>query len=234
MGNKNELVERLQNACVDGVENQSHISDDLLDELDDELDDKELLHDDHEDELLNPSPEQEKKKPELINQQKSNDKAPVATKKVSLKRNLSIQTPVLEKVEDKPEDNKNEIINEPPKKISKISELSADERRRIRLQKFGSATPIVDLVQEDEKKAARAIRFGISSSSNSAASITRSAPVADLDKFKKRAERFGATTATKLNQVEQQEKLQKRQERFGGADSEDKAQKRLERFKITV
>lgn len=62
----------------------------------------------------------------------------------------------------------------------------------------------------DTKKQARAERFGTGGSTKIGA-----APSVDLDTLKKRAERFGQSSATVMKKAELDEKLKKRQERFG-------------------
>lgn len=209
---------------------------DLLD--DEELDDKSLLED-HEDELLNPSPPTLKKsvlpptvkpptEPPIVPQEPQ----PVA-KKVSLKRNLSV-TPIIEPAAA--EVKLDSDTEQPPKKLVKLSDTTPEDRLKARAAKFGAsaaaaATTISTPAGGDDKKQARAARFGTSGA----------AGAVDLDTLKKRAERFGATTAKQLTQVEQDEKLKKRQERFGvvtaastKAEYAAKAQQRLERFKTAA
>lgn len=100
----------------------------------------------------------------------------------------------------------------------KSSELTLEQRLEMRAKKFG--TPL----SSDALKLARAERFGIKSapaaaangsSGNSASTITKNAPAANVDVLKKRAERFGGSVSTVMNTIEQKEKLNKRQERFG-------------------
>uniref|UniRef100_A0A336LTH4 CSON000069 protein n=1 Tax=Culicoides sonorensis TaxID=179676 RepID=A0A336LTH4_CULSO len=279
-GNKNELQDRLQAALGEGGNPLDDTgNDDLLydDELmDDELDEKDLLgQDDHEEELLlkeSPSPDASQKTLKLTHSASSitsstvntansgaaESTTPVAHKKISLKRNLSIPKPVLpESIKPITEDEKSkssisstngDSTGEPEKKVVKLTELTAEERAKLRAQKFGAsaATPATALVSDD-KKLARAARFGITAStteapaSNSSASIKSSAPEASLELLKKRAERFGAAVAPKLNALEQNEKLKKRQERFGAAggstltaEQAEKARLRLERFKTAA
>lgn len=241
-GNKTDLIERLMTASS----GKDWLLDDTLDHEDDLLDDEELEKDllsDHEDELLNPSPPKSATKQTAP----SAEPAPIA-KKVSLKRNLSIPAVI--------ETPKPAVVSEgeePAKKVIKLAELTEEDRIKIRAQKFGASAPAAGgtapaaSVTSVERKLARAARFGISSppggtaTERSGNSIKNSAPAVDIEVLKKRAERFGATTATTLNKAEQEEKLKKRQERFGAAASESskadlaaKAQQRLERFKMAA
>jgi SAP domain-containing ribonucleoprotein len=180
-----------------------------------------------------------------------------ATKRVSLKRNVSVTVPVIstepaKKAEESTEDASKETssTSEPEKKIIKISELSVQDRLELRAKKFGNATGTVS--SSSDKLDARAARFGVTtattadSTKSNKITITASAPIEVL---KKRAERFGAATSTDLKKSEMDEKLQKRQERFGSAapttgsvklsdttsvDYAEKARLRAERFKTAV
>lgn len=234
-----------------------------------------LGHDEHEDELLkeSPSPDASDKKhghkpkhsASSITSSTSIDMAAESTtpqalhKKISLKRNLSVPKPVLPEtsttIKPTSDDEKakssisstnggSENADEPDKKIVKLTELSSEERLKLRAQKFGASAASTDVVSDD-RKLARAARFGITSTTTttggSSASIKSSAPEVSVEILKKRAERFGASTAPKLNAIELDEKLKKRQERFGvsagstlPSDQAEKAKLRLERFKTAA
>lgn len=184
----------------------------------------------------------------------ANTTTKVPHKKISLKRNLSVPKPVVLEASATSDDDKTKSISstnggsdntdEPDKKTIKLTELSSEERLQLRTQKFGvsSGTSTPD-VASDAKKLARAARFGIASTttgtSGSSISIKNSAPDVSVEVLKKRAERFGASTAPKLNAIELDEKLKKRQERFGASaslpsDQDEKAKLRLERFKTAA
>lgn len=182
---------------------------------------------------------------------------PAVHKKIALKRNLSIQAPVIPEpsttkttIETKPISTTNgsstTSSDEPSKKVLKLHILTAEERLKLRAEKFGAnaaaSVPTIDITSDD-RKLARAARFGgaTSTSSNSSASIKNSAPDASIEVLKKRAERFGAATAPKLSAIEKDEKMKKRQERFGAGSttvtstsSDEKAKQRLERFKTAA
>lgn len=130
------------------------------------------------------------------------------------------------------------------KKVVKLGSLSAEERAKLRAQKFG--VPVPDSV----KKAVRAERFGSTNSTESTTSksqvylinqLTISEcflivefifKVPDNDKLLKRQARFGVISNSN---TEVDEKKQKRAERFGTTStavgsSDEQKRKRAERF----
>ncbi|KAL3832336.1 hypothetical protein ACJMK2_023988 [Sinanodonta woodiana] len=127
-----------------------------------------------------------------------------------------------------------------------IASMSVEERLKLRAGRFGA-------VAEDSKKKLRAERFGTSAAPVSSGKVSMnsslSANPTDVEKLKKRAERFGAVVSSTLSKVDEQEKLQKRKQRFGDKLSSDttktsislnpssevevKKKKRIERFGLT-
>uniref|UniRef100_U5EZW7 Putative wing disc dorsal/ventral pattern formation n=1 Tax=Corethrella appendiculata TaxID=1370023 RepID=U5EZW7_9DIPT len=234
VGNKNELHDRLQAAIVDGSDSftkhdETANSEDLLEDdiLND--DDDELIHED-EKALLNESQEDGILKSPTASDKSTKDDSPefVPQKKVALKRNVSITTPVLASTvasDIKPIDQSGTAENgnenkaesdEPDKKVIKLKDLTAQERLELRAKKFGGAVTTATPSSNDAaKKEARAARFGLSSgniATNSESSV---------EQLRKRAERFGVSVSNKMIKIEMDEKKLKRQERFGGGDSVD-------------
>lgn len=211
---------------------------------DDELEEEKSLLDSTNDLLKSPSGSAKSTSPENIPIQ--------PTKKISLKRNVSVTVPVIEReLSEVTEVTSDSSANEPEKKIVKISELSAKERLEMRAKKFAgteSSTATVVVAAPQERLQARAARFGVASTEKSTSEAPKVAPPsASSDVLKKRAERFGAVLVPEPKKIETQEKLQKREERFGGSakttitgpsttssDMAEKALKRLERFKQTA
>ncbi|XP_072022406.1 SAP domain-containing ribonucleoprotein-like isoform X2 [Amphiura filiformis] len=132
---------------------------------------------------------------------------------------------------------------EKPAIVPVTQPLTEQERKKQRAERFSSSGTSLT---EDAKKAARAQRFGTTVTSKPAvksggivSSIPQGASAGDVDKLKKRAERFGATVSPVVEKSEQQARLLKRKERFGvatttsvtaGGDTDAKKQKRAERF----
>lgn len=205
-----------------------------------------MLNDDfEEEEALLDSTHDLLKSPDSSNSTTPEQIAPQTTKKISLKRNISIPTPLV--VESKTEASIESSISssEPDKKIVKLSEVSEMDRLEMRAKKFGGTTAVASTnVASKDKLDARAARFGIPTKDTQLSSVTTT-PSADV--LKKRAERFGAISSD-VKKVELDEKLQKRKERFGttttitteaittgaSADYAEKARLRLERFKTSA
>jgi len=96
-------------------------------------------------------------------------------------------------------------------KPAEASKMSDAERLKLRAEKFG-------VVSAEAKKEMRAQRFGLPSTTSSAAAKLGSAAVAvDMDKLKKRAERFGTVVSSSLSKADEDERKRKRAERFGSS-----------------
>lgn len=241
VGNKQELIERLQSAAdSSGVIDE----DDLLNvrrtqtkfsiEIskisetfqDDELEEeKSLLDSTHDEMLKSPSDSAKSTSPEVT--------TAVAAKPISLKRNISVTVPVSETKSEEVQEVESSsdsasAVGEPNKKVVKISELSAKERLELRAKKFAgsasaasasSAAAVTTSTDSQEKLQARAARFGITAPTATADSSTKTVSSSvNLEVLKKRAERFGVVTVPELKKSELDEKLTKRQERFGAAE----------------
>ena len=185
---------------------------------------------------------------------KAKDEVVAPPKKIILNRKVSpaITSPtsdstILQETDQKNGSSKNgEDATNEEKKVVKLGSLSAEERAKLRAQKFGVAIP------DSVKKAVRAERFGntTSASTTTETQIPTSQVLlpthfyfqninlfliqggsVDNEKLLKRQARFGVVT------VEVDEKKKKRAERFGTAtagsgSTDEQMRKRAERFKL--
>lgn len=245
LGNKNELVDRLQGALIDGgdpLEESDLLGDDELN--DDILEEEEDKHADgtvEEDQMLksptpseaskSESPEQLSKSTEQLHESKKEDEisstatAAAPQKKVALKRNISITVPTPATTVTTPTSGNGST--EASKKEDTAEGENGSEQKSDEPEK-----KIVKLTQltAQERLELRAKKFG-------------AAPSSDL-KLQARAARFGLDSESKsssistASNVASLEALKKRAERFGVSvsdkltklDQQDKLQKRQERF----
>ncbi|KAG8233689.1 hypothetical protein J437_LFUL014046 [Ladona fulva] len=234
-GNKTELLERLQLA-LHGEGTLGMESDSVVVDAEEMLDEDDVLADDSEEvldsEILKTPTSAESPQIPLkrnsVEDLSKDDKQ--RAKKIVLNRTV---VPTVGKENQ-------ETVEKPEKKIIKLSQMTTKERLELRAQKFGGMANL----SEDAKKAARAERFGIVSTSTvTTAKKTPSVTIpkdsdvlmkraarfgisasgtsgkgADVDILKKRAERFGQSVSSALEKVDQEERLRKRKERFGGVE----------------
>lgn len=245
LGNKNELVDRLQGALIDGgdpLEESDLLGDDELN--DDILEEEEDKHADgtaEEDQMLksptpseaskSESPEQLSKSTEQLHEPKKDGEAsatPAAPqKKVALKRNISIsvQTPATTTATATTPAAGNGTAAEAPKKDGEGENNGTDQKSDEPEKKIVKLTQLT----AQERLELRAKKFG-------------AAPTSDL-KLQARAARFGLdseskSTTSSTSTVSSLEALKKRAERFGVSvsdkltkiDQQEKLQKRQERF----
>ena len=114
------------------------------------------------------------------------------------------------------------------------------ERAAARAARFG----IAPAESPDEKKVDRAKRFGIPVTASPGSNKIGSAPAADMETLKKRAERFGLNASQTMQKAELDEKIKKRQDRFGAVgknedglpkvkvNEDESLKKRAERFGV--
>lgn len=241
-GNKNELQDRLQAALLEGDlsfedtaitgEDLDLLDDDILtDEEKQKQTEEEEVDDDEKSLLKSPTTET----PEEEDKSESSATEPTVSKKVVLKR--KILTSSTEDVETSTAKE-----NTHPEKTTKID---TDE------EKPSTKTPVLwTNLSEEERKAMRSKKFGgvtaaQTESSTNTVPVTSETSEKQMELLKKRAERFGCVTSSKIASLEEKEKLEKRKERFGGAavttttvvptatsaEYAEKAKQRLERFK---
>lgn len=135
------------------------------------------------------------------------------TKKISLKRNTSIE-PSGEKSSDS--------STEPEKKVIKLTQLTEQERLDLRAKKFaGNGSASASSVGSQDNLSARAARFGMAELSASSTTKTVTAVISD-EVLKKRAERFGPISKEVKN-AELEEKLQKRKDESASVHELDAA-----------
>ncbi|XP_057380454.1 SAP domain-containing ribonucleoprotein-like [Daphnia carinata] len=241
IGTKNELMERLQDAVHEDEtgDNGALDNDDLLDEeavLAEESDEAileegstNLIVPEDDAALLTPTALITPKVSAEVPAQNSKSEIGTSRKKIILNRKVassltSGEESVLQETEtpDANSPNKsNETETKEEKKVVKLGSLSAEERAKLRAQKFGVPVP------DSLKKAVRAERFG---NANSTVAPTGKSQVVDNEKLLKRQARFGVVSNAEID-----EKKQKRAERFGannvgGASSDEQKRKRAERF----
>lgn len=97
-------------------------------------------------------------------------------------------------------------------KIKITPEIDPKTKMELRAKRFGLPVKMSD----DERKEARKQRFGINSNITTSSSILGGGTLSEnMDKLKKRAERFGQSVSKIMTDIENKEKLEKRKAKFG-------------------
>ncbi|XP_035898081.1 SAP domain-containing ribonucleoprotein [Anopheles stephensi] len=241
MGNKNELVDRLQTALLDGgdvLEDTANSEDLLDDELNDDLldEDKDLTDPVAEEEqiLKSPtpsetsksiSPDQPRKPEDEPNQTTDKSDVPAATpRKISLKRNISITKPTLAS------DAAGSPLAEAPKAqrqpfsttSSSAANSGSDGEPEKKVVKLGQLTALERLEMRAKKFGATATGASPPSTTPAASTTTTTtnSTTAGTDKMQARAARFGLTSSSSITAPNNStpaslDALKKRAERFG-------------------
>uniref|UniRef100_A0A182Q1S8 SAP domain-containing protein n=1 Tax=Anopheles farauti TaxID=69004 RepID=A0A182Q1S8_9DIPT len=248
MGNKNELVDRLQTALLDGgdVLEDTANSEDLLedDELNDDLldEDKDLTDPVAEEEqiLKSPTPSEKSKsispeqprKPEDEPTAESKPTTTVPTaaqRKISLKRNISITKPTLATEATSPLVESPKAQRQPFAAQPASANSGSDGEPEKKVVKLGQLTAQERLEMRAKKfggsQATEATTVGKSTASSTSSSASTAATAA-TDKMQARAARFGLTSASSITATGNStpaslEALKKRAERFGGSVSSE-------------
>ncbi|KAG6456069.1 SAP domain-containing ribonucleoprotein [Manduca sexta] len=225
-GDKAELVARLQAAMSPEEHGDINLDSDEIDSdgvLEDE-DDKsqsDMLDTLNEDLALadhqSPPPASADVKPTRTLKRKitteakeKSEEKDVPSKKIVLNRASSITTASVkqdEKTEEQPAE-----TNAPSdsNKIKITSDVDAKTRLQMRAKRFGLPVKMT----EEERKEARKQRFNQNSTTTLSTSEVTGTLSENLDKLKKRAERFGQSVSKIMTDIEKKEKLEKRKAKF--------------------
>lgn len=131
-------------------------------------------------------------------------------KKMNLNRAISLTSTQLDLELAKDTEKKIEPPGEGKVKIT--AEVDPKTKIEMRAKRFGLPVKM----SEDERKEARRQRFGINSNVTTTTSILGGGTLTEnMDKLKKRAERFGQSVSKIMTDIENKEKLEKRKAKFG-------------------
>lgn len=232
-GDKAELLARLQAAISQDDHGDVNLDSDEIDSegvLEDE-DDKsqnDILDDTAVDTLNeelalaeNSPPKQQpaESKPQRILKRKITSESKPAenkeagTKKIVLNRNLSVTSSAVKTEEKKaitppePDVQDKTATN----KIKITADIDPKTRLEMRAKRFGLPVKMTD----EQRKEARKQRFNQNATSKSILDNSNTGSLTDnIDKLKKRAERFGQSVSAIMTDIENKEKLEKRKAKF--------------------
>ncbi|XP_022113925.2 SAP domain-containing ribonucleoprotein [Pieris rapae] len=234
-GDKAELIARLQAATQPDEHADINLDSDELDSegvLDDE--DEKAHHDILEDSAVDTLTEElalEESSPEKtsvdakpqkilkrkitteIQKEQSMESKDIGPKKIVLNRTISMtsSTTATQPTEKEEEEADKSTLME-TNKVKITTNLDLKTRLEMRAKRFGLPVQVSD----DIRKEARKQRFGTTNISSNVSNVTIPGTLTDnLDKLKKRAERFGQSVSSLMTDIEKQEKLAKRKAKFG-------------------
>ncbi|XP_026735575.1 cell division cycle and apoptosis regulator protein 1 [Trichoplusia ni] len=144
---------------------------------------------------------------------KTADSKEIAAKKIVLNRAIiSAPSKTSEEKEDAaPSENNTTASN----KIKITADLDTKTRLEMRAKRFG--LPVK--VSEGDRKEARKQRFGQAAAAKSSTAISTDTGTLteNMEKLKKRAERFGQSVSKIMSDIENKERLEKRKAKFGAS-----------------
>ncbi|XP_037799347.1 SAP domain-containing ribonucleoprotein-like isoform X3 [Penaeus monodon] len=228
-GNKNELVERLQEA----LEADGNVPLGTVDGEDEEFDEEEILGGDDMDAVdigkLTPQEEAAALGVNISVRDVSTMLEQPEKKKISLKRSEppvptapTTPPPTEASKENTSPESQSEGQEDgvPSKKLIRLSSTENKTQIEARAERFGIP------LNEEARKQARAERFAGNSTSTAInkkpAKLSMETGGTDIEKLKARAKRFGEVTSKSLTKVSELEKMKQRQERFGAGGTETK------------
>lgn len=132
-----------------------------------------------------------------------------AGKKIVLNRAISLTSTQLDLELAKDTEKKSESSGEGKVKIT--AEIDPKTKMELRAKRFGLPVKMSD----DERKEARKQRFGTNSNVTTSSILGGGTLTENMDKLKKRAERFGQSVSKIMTDIENKEKLEKRKAKFG-------------------
>ncbi|XP_044736660.1 SAP domain-containing ribonucleoprotein [Chrysoperla carnea] len=244
VGNKNELVDRL-NAALENdagkIDNLSTETEELMDDvlnddedLDDEIEDadveeaEKVLENEGDTSIVSTddpkSPRANKRKLSELSDDSSVTKA--APRKIVLNRVLSVNNSQ-NKPESTTEKTSTEQEKEVPKEKEAITAVGTTEGKRvIKLSNLSvkerlemRAKKFGTALTTDQKKEARSARFGgqvpITNVTSATSKISITNPDTKIEALKKRAERFGTSVSPIMSKLDTIDRLERRKARFG-------------------
>ncbi|CAH4034731.1 unnamed protein product [Pieris brassicae] len=148
-----------------------------------------------------------------IQKEQSTDSKEIGPKKIVLNRTISMtSSSIATQPAEKGEEEADKISSLEANKVKITSNLDLKTRLEMRAKRFGLPVQVSD----DIRKEARKQRFGTTNISMcNVSNVTIPGTLTDnLDKLKKRAERFGQSVSSLMTDIEKQEKLEKRKAKF--------------------
>lgn len=136
-----------------------------------------------------------------------------AAKKIVLNRAVSVGSATSEKAEENDKPVQAEVSTSSNNRIRITADIDSKTKLELRAKRFGLPVKMSD----DERKEARKQRFG-QSQPNPVKSETLSSSgtlTENMEKLRKRAERFGQSVSKIMTDIEKKEKLEKRKAKFG-------------------
>ncbi|XP_013186059.1 SAP domain-containing ribonucleoprotein [Amyelois transitella] len=135
----------------------------------------------------------------------------VGTKKIVLNRSTSVTSTVQQPVAEKAQEDTEKTTTTECNKVKITADIDPKTRLELRAKRFGLPVKMSDA----ERKEARKQRFGQGTVSAISMSGDTGTLSENLEKLKKRADRFGQSVSKIMTDIENKERIEKRKAKFG-------------------